>query len=216
MSDRPATEPRRVAAFDFDGTLTERDTLLPFLIEACGRAKVGAALTRVVPVAARARLGRSVGAVHHRDATKVRLLAELFAGRESAQVATAGERYATTLDRRLRPDVAERVAWHRAEGHELVLVSASLLAYLEPFAPSLGFDHVIAVGLADDGRGRLTGEMTGPNVRGPEKETRLRAWLGEGAAVELWAYGNSSGDRELLAMADHPTWIGRAARAAAR
>ena len=33
----------------------------------------------------------------------------------------------------------------------------------------------------------------------------LREWLAESEAgeIELWAYGNSSGDAELLAMADH-------------
>ena len=32
---------RRIAAFDFDGTLTRRDTLLPFLTRACGPREVG-------------------------------------------------------------------------------------------------------------------------------------------------------------------------------
>ncbi len=44
---------------------------------------------------------------------------------------------------------------------------------------------------------------------------RLREWLhgtfGPGTAVELWAYGDSSGDEELLTAADHPTWVGRRA-----
>ena len=104
-----------------------------------------------------------------------------------------------------------RVAWHREQGHALVIVSASLLAYLEPFAADHGFDHVIGVGLEVGDDGRLTGRLTGPNVRGPEKEVRLRAWLGDGPRT-MWAYGNSSGDRELLAMADHPTWVTPARR----
>jgi phosphatidylglycerophosphatase C len=60
----------------------------------------------------------------------------------------------------------------------------------------------------------------GLNNRGPEKVARLQAWLdarfGSGADVELWAYGDSPGDAELLAMADHPTWIGRRAPRAGR
>ena len=43
-----------------------------------------------------------------------------------------------------------------------------------------------------------------------EKAARLRHWL-DGAPAEVWAYGDSRGDRELLAMADHPVLIrGRA------
>ena len=56
-------------------------------------------------------------------------------------------------------------------------MSASLLAYLEPFAADLGIDHVIAVGFDEDADGRLTGRLTGPNVRGPEKAVRLRVGL---------------------------------------
>ena len=58
----------------------------------------------------------------------------------------------------------------------------------------------------------------GANCRGPQKVVRLRAWLdaryGDDIDVELWAYGDSSGDEELLAFADHPTWIGKRARRA--
>ena len=77
----------------------------------------------------------------------------------------------------VQPAMADQVEWHRRSGHELIIVSASLLTYLEPFARDQGFDHVIAVGLEADGTGRLTGALTGPNVRGPEKAVRLRAWL---------------------------------------
>ena len=72
--------------------------------------------------------------------------------------------------------------------------------------PGLGPDHVISCSLETDPAGLVTGRLLGGNVRGPEKANRLRAWLG-GDSVELWAYGDSSGDDELLAMADHPTRV---------
>ena len=56
-----------------------------------------------------------------------------------------------------------------------------------------------------------TGQLEGGNVRGPEKVRRVREWLGAGE-VELWAYGDSAGDRELLAAADHPVWMHGKAR----
>jgi phosphatidylglycerophosphatase C len=55
--------------------------------------------------------------------------------------------------------------------------------------------------------GRLTGELASPNVRREEKVRRLEAWLGDDGPVELWAYGDSDGDRELLARADHPVRV---------
>ena len=61
--------------------------------------------------------------------------------------------------------------------------------------------------------GLLTGEMVGPNVRGEEKAVRLRRWLGDDVPEMIWAYGNSSGDTELLAMADVPVWVAGRRRA---
>ena len=205
---------RRIAAFDFDGTLTRRDTLVPFLGRACGMQDLSRALRRVAPLAVRARTGRLDGELHHRDASKGALLHELLAGREAAWLAHEGRRYATTLGPRLRPEMVEQVRWHRDAGHELVIVSASLEAYLLPFAAAHGFHHVIAVRLEAGASGHLTGALDGPNVRGAEKAVRLRAWLDGDEPDVLWAYGNSSGDRELLAMADVPVWVSGRRRAA--
>lgn len=198
---------RRIAAFDFDGTLTRRDTVLPFLVRACGARTVGRSASRVAPLATRARLGRLEAALHHRDATKQALLRDLLAGRSAQWFAAEGVSYATTLAPRLRPSMVEQVAWHREQGHELVIVSASLRTYLDPFAAEHCFHHVIGVEMAADEGGTLTGELVGANVRGPEKERRLRAWLDGDEPELLWAYGNSSGDREMLAMADVPVWV---------
>jgi phosphatidylglycerophosphatase C len=202
---------RRIAAFDFDGTLTRRDTLLPFLVRACGSLAVARAVSRVAPVAARARVSRLEAEVHHRDATKAALLHALLAGRDAAWFAEAGRSYAQTLGARVRPEMADQVAWHRDHGHELVIVSASLLTYLGPFAEEQGFDHVIAVEMEVDDAGRLTGNMTGPNVRGPEKVVRLRHWLDGSHPEVLWGYGNSSGDEQLLQIAHIPVWVNRRA-----
>jgi phosphatidylglycerophosphatase C len=77
---------------------------------------------------------------------------------------------------------------------------------------ALGVDAVLATRLAADGE-TFTGALVGENCRGPEKLRRLDEWLAarvgvEGGrnGVELWAYGDSAGDRELLEVADHPVW----------
>jgi phosphatidylglycerophosphatase C len=190
-----------VAAFDFDGTLTRRDTLVPFLRRARGHL----AIVRAA-VAARGARGR--------DAFKVALVGRLFRGWPAARLDALGREYVPTLLRALRAESRERLEWHRRRGHAVVIVSASLGAYLRPLADRLGIDDALAVELVADAAGTLTGEVVGGlNNRGPEKVTRLRAWVdarfGPGAEVELWAYGDSAGDAELLAIADHPTWIGR-------
>ena len=199
----PSPATRCVAAFDFDGTIAQRDSLGPFLVRVAGATGLARALAvhspRIVGVA----LGRS-----DRDATKEAVMMRVLGGRTADSVSGAGRGYADHLwDRqRFRPEMMERLRWHRGEGHEIVIVSASLDSYLTPLAPRLGVDHVISTSLEVNDRGLVTGRLAGGNVRGPEKASRLRAWFGDGP-VELWAYGDSSGDDELLAMADHPTRV---------
>ena len=202
MTDSAAAR-RPVAAFDFDGTISRRDTLGPFLARVVGVPALGATLVRHLPRLVAVSAGRA-----DRDEEKQRVIRRLLGGRTEESVLDCGRQYAERLwDRqRFRPAILERLAWHRAVGHTVVVVSASLEVYLTPLATQLGIDHVIGCRLGVDPAGLLTGELVGGNVRGPEKERRLRQWLGT-EPVELWAYGDSSGDDELLAMADHPTRV---------
>ena len=114
------------------------------------------------------------------------------------------------LARHLREEAVQRADWHRTQGHRLVIISASLGAYLRPIGERLRFDAVLATELEAGPDGRLTGRMAGENVRGPEKARRLEAWL-DGATPFVWAYGDSSGDRELWARADRAVRLGRRA-----
>lgn len=190
---------RAVAAFDFDGTLTRRDSLVPFLTTVVGPGTVARALGAESVRLALAAAGRG-----DRDAAKERVLTRVLAGRLYDEVEAAGRTFGAELARSaITPDGRDRIAWHAAQGHEVVIVSASLDVYLDEVARELGIAHVLCTGLLADDGGRCTGGLRGPNCRGPEKASRLRALLGDDD-VELWAYGNSRGDDEMLALAQHP------------
>lgn len=207
MNNNPPA--RRIAAWDFDGTITERDTLGGFLVAFGGRRRFAASMSK-----RSAALARGVRDNIARDRAKELLIGDIVRGRTVADYEAAGRAYASGLDRRLRATSMTRVEQHRTDGDELVIVSASLDTYLQPFAALHGFVHVIGVTLAEH-NGVLTGDFARPNVRAEQKATRLQEWIDEtgGGTVRIWAYGNSSGDDHLLAMADHPTWVGkRAAR----
>lgn len=194
--------PGVVAAFDFDGTITRGDTLLPFLRRLCGGRAVARALARLPG-------GVIFGRRFDREAAKVALLSRLLRGRAVADVEEAAERYADDVVRTfLRPEVVERLEWHRDRGDRVVVVSASPEIVVGAVVRRLGVDIVLATRLEVDDEGRLTGRLVGMNVRGAEKVARLRAHLGD-EQVEVWAYGDSSGDRELLAHAAVPIWVRR-------
>ena len=189
---------KTVAAFDFDGTLSTRDNLIPFLRRVAGTAKVNRALAAAVPALLAGRRNRA----------KAIVIRHALAGRSAAEVERIGEEFAArVVVRHLRPDVVARAGWHRRQGHALVIVSASLVPYVAPIGRELGFDAVLATEIEVHER-ICTGRFDGWNVRGREKVRRLDAWLGDEPAF-VWAYGNSRGDRALLARADRPVRVTR-------
>ncbi len=184
--------------FDFDGTLTVRDSLLPFLRFLVPPGRLLAGLAASAPAAA----GQFLGA--GRGAAKEALLRRFVRGLREEELAAAGAGFARArLPRLVRPAAPGAIAWHRERGHRVVLVSASLEVYLAPWGASAGFDDVLATRLEAAG-GRLTGRFLGLNCRGPEKVERLRALLGTLDGPVIHAYGDSGGDRELLAIATYP------------
>jgi phosphatidylglycerophosphatase C len=191
-----------VAAFDFDGTLSDRDNVVPFLRRVAGTAATAQAFA--VTAAHLSRRGRRRWT---RDDAKADLVQRLLAGREAAAIETSARGFATdVVGRHLRADAIELADWHRTQGHRLVIVSASFAVYLRPIADRLRFDAVLATELEVGIDGTLTGRLEGANVRGPEKARRLDAWL-DGEPAYVWAYGDSAGDRELWDRADRPVRV---------
>jgi phosphatidylglycerophosphatase C len=195
---------RVVAAFDFDGTLSTRDNVAPFLRAAVGAPRLAGALVMIAP-----RLAAAAVADRRRDAAKAALVRRTLAGYPAERLTEVAREFAEGVVRRhLRAEAVERVRWHKDHGHELVIVSASFAVYLEPIGSRLGFDAVLATELEVGTDGRLTGELAGANVRRDEKARRLDAWIGERQAF-VWAYGDAKGDAELFDRADRPVLIGR-------
>ncbi len=193
---------RPLAAFDFDGTLTTQDSLFPFLRKLVGIPRLVAVVLLDLPRIVLAAVGRG-----DRDAAKARLFNRVLRGRDDATVRALGIEHAhDVLANLIRPGMRDRLAWHREQGHEIAIVSASLDVYLDVIGPELGVDHVICTTL-EVRDGRLTGVMIGGNCRGANKVTRLHAVFSDLDARELWAYGDSAGDDAMLAIADHPTRV---------
>lgn len=191
-----------VAAFDVDGTLTTRDCVTPFLLRTAPFRTAVTLLRRPEAV---------LGALAQRDRDRLKeIVCTAFAGMDGSALDAEGERFARAIERRwLRDDTIARLRRHRELGHHVVLVSASLEPYLIPFGRSLGVNGVLCTRLERDAAGRLTGRLEGVNCRGPEKVRRLKEWLTahDLADATLWAYGDSAGDDELLALADHPASV---------
>ena len=218
-AERVADPTRRVtvAAFDFDGTLTDSGSVFPFLVAVRGWWPVLRAMARLSPRLIRAAVSGGSAADSVKEALFTKLLGGLPEDELNRRSSVFAERH---LARHLREDTKRRLDWHRRQGHYTVIVSASPECYVVPSGHRLGVDAVLATRLAVGGGGLLTGGYEGKNCRGAEKYARLVVHLRSqgllsnngGEQPVLWAYGNSRGDLRLLNAADHGVDAGRLGR----
>ncbi len=201
MPEPPDTRPI-VAAFDVDGTLTRSDCVTPFLFRAAG-IRLPLALARH-PVAL-------LRALVRRDRDRLKELACVsLRGLDAAALDRLGDEFGRTfVSRRLRDDTTARLRRHRELGHTVILASASLEPYVTPLGELLGTDDVVCTRLELDATGRLTGRLRRCQLPWPREGAARREWLSDAglAGAELWAYGDSSSDDELLAAATHPVRV---------
>ena len=210
---RPPARPT-VAAFDFDGTLTDAGSVFPFLVSLRGVWPVLRAVLRLSPALLRAGITGGTAADEVKQKLFVRLLGGLSVDELDRRSAVFARRH---LQKHLRDDTRRRLEWHQRQGHHTVVVSASPECYVAPAGEELGVDGVVATRLAVGGGGLLTGGYEGKNCRGAEKYARLVVYLrargllssSAGEQPVLWAYGNSRGDLRLLNAADHGVDAGR-------
>ncbi len=119
-----------------------------------------------------------------------------------AELEAEAQAFATARGRALlRPDALR--AWRRwqDEGARLVIVTASPELTVAPFARALGAERLLGTRLVVDADDRLTGALDGANCRGEEKVRRLQEAFGDAVTLEA-AYGDTDGDREMLALAE--------------
>jgi HAD superfamily hydrolase (TIGR01490 family) len=187
-----------IAFFDLDGTITHRDTLFPLVVRLLAKRPLRLLrLLRVLPAVVRFLFDRD------RAALKQSLLRATLRGMTRDELTqVSGDFVRETLQRRCFREALEAIRRHRAQGHYLVLMSASVDFYVPEFARQLGFDHVISTGVAwrDD---RLDGTLITPNRRGEEKAVQFRSLVEQRGDSHTFAYGNSSSDLPHLKLARH-------------
>ena len=184
---------KQLFAFDFDGTLTTRDTLIAFIRYACGtpRFLLGFLLHAPLLVLMKLRL-------YSNGKAKQRLFSWFFRGMPIETFDALCQSFASTHRHLLRPETVRLLQQALSEGSEVLIVSASIDNWVQPFFPSVTVLGT-QIEVID---GRLTGRFLTPNCYGQEKVRRILALHPVRSSYRLTAYGDSRGDRELLAFAD--------------
>jgi phosphatidylglycerophosphatase C len=185
-----------LALFDFDGTITTRGTypgFIRFAIRPRRKVVAGIILGALI-------VGYRVGLVSDRAIRKA-MSRVVFRGEQPERLRRLGERYAAeALSDLMRPPALERIAWHKSRGDLVVVVSASLDVYLEPWCATMGVD-VVCTQLEARG-GRVTGRYLRGDCCGEEKARRIRERYALREYGTVYGYGDTEEDREMLDMAD--------------
>ncbi len=204
-----AAGPVQLAVFDLDGTITRRDTLLPYVMGfpmSTPRKYLGV-------LCFCATLLLFVVRLRDRGQVKSAFIRCILGGKTRSQVqAWTAEFVPSLLKRGVFTDALHRIAQHRQAGARLVLMSASTDLYVPAIGTALGFDEVICTGVQWDGD-RLEGHLTTPNRRGTEKTRCFEALRQAHPGLTTAAYGNAGSDLDHMRLADQPLLVNASASA---
>jgi phosphatidylglycerophosphatase C len=187
---------RPLVAFDFDGTLTYRDSFVAYLSWLEGPWRFWFGLPGLAP--------SGISWLHHRDRGRLKeaFVTRYLQGASRIDVERAARSFAKARSASLfRPDALRCWREWRARGARLIIVTASPEIIVAPFALGLDADLLIGTRLEFDASDRVTGRLDGANCRGAEKVSRLKAAFGDAVRLQA-AYGDTDGDVQMLALAD--------------
>lgn len=193
---------RTVVAFDFDGTLTTKDTLLEFIAFAFGRASLCMGLILHSPLLIMMKLR-----LYPNGKAKQKVFSWFFKGMEYKKFAKLGEDFADIIDTMKKETMIATLRKHQKEGCNIYVISASIHEWVHPFCRRLGLKNILATQVEINDKGLLTGRFATPNCYGSEKVHRLLEVEPMRSEYYLYAYGDSEGDRELISFANKGFYV---------
>ncbi len=185
-----------LALFDFDGTITTDDSLIKFIRFIVGDAQFIGGMLILLPMLIAYKLK-----LIPNDKAKQYMLSYFFKGMNEEKFKQGANEYSLNhIKKILRPKAMEKIVWHKEQGHKVVIVSASIECWLKPWCEQNNLD-IIATKL-EIKEGIITGKFLSKNCYGIEKVNRVHERYTLSDYEYIYGYGDSHGDKELLALAD--------------
>ncbi len=185
-----------LALFDFDGTITFEDSFAPFLYRAVNPLRLRLGAVALSPMIAAYKFGWLPNTYIRAAVVRAGL-----SGRRHSEIQRHGEAYAReVLPHIIRDEARERLQWHRDRGHTVVVVSASLDAYLEPWCKQQHCE-LICTQLEVTASKIVTGRYVDGDCTGLEKARRVAQRFELSRYARIFAYGDTREDRDLLQLA---------------
>lgn len=184
---------KKIYAFDFDGTITTKDTLIDFIRYAKGSMALGLGFMRYAHLLVLMKIG-----LYPNYKAKQKFFSHFFKDTTLDDFNALCKAFAASSSHLLRPNAIEAINHAIKEGSEVLIVSASIDNWVQPFFP-----QVKVVGTQIEViDGKLTGRFLSKNCYGQEKVNRILSLYPNRHDYHLTAYGDSRGDKEMLAFAD--------------
>lgn len=185
-----------IAFFDFDGTITTKDTLFQFIRFSKGNFKFYLGLLFLLPVL----LAFKAGFLPNWRAKEI-LFTWFFKGISEAEMHKLGDSFAShIIPTLICPEAKEALAFHTDKGSRIVVVTASFSIWIKPWCDSNQVELIATE--CEIQQGKLTGLIQGKNCYGKEKVRRIREKFALEQFDRIYAYGDSKADLEMLNLAD--------------
>lgn len=186
-----------IAFFDFDGTITRKDTMIELIKFHKGTAAYFTGLALISPWL----VAMKIGVITNQQG-KEKLLAHFFKSMPADEFDKICEAFSeTVVPKLIRSDALEAIQKHFADGNKVVVVSASAENWVKPWCKKNNIEVLASIlDLAD---GKITGKLKGINCNEEEKVNRILLAYDPAMYKNVYAYGDSSGDKKMLEFATH-------------
>lgn len=188
---------KTIAVFDFDGTLISKDSFLEFIKFVCGVRNFYIGFLLFSPLLIMMKLH-----LYPNWKLKEKIFSYFFKGMKNRDFQNKGLQFAKKIDRYKKSNVVELLEGHIEKGHNVYVITASIEDWVRPWCEERNITAVIGTKIEFDKQGVLTGRFSSNNCYGIEKVNRLLEFEPHRENYLLYAYGDSRGDREMLAFAD--------------
>ena len=185
---------RRIAFFDFDGTITTKDTFLEIIKFQKGVVHfyIGFILYSPILVAFKLKIISNSWA-------KGQILKFFFANKKVADFQAECNLFADRmLPGLIRPKALKEIRDLKNLNSEVVIVSASAENWIKNWTDSL--DVKLISTILETKNGKITGRIQGKNCHGEEKVRRISALYDLTQYDEIYCYGDSPGDKPMLSL----------------
>ena len=185
----------KIAFFDFDGTITKDDSTAKFIRYFVGDLLFIKGVIILLPMIIAYKLK-----IVTNNEIKRRLITYFFKGIDIKYFTEKAKEFSLNMiDPLIRKKALDRISWHKSNGDELVIVSASINLWLLPWCEKNKIS-LIATEL-EIINNKITGNLIPTNCFGPEKVKRILKSYDLLDYDCIYAYGNSRGDHEMLELA---------------